>query len=168
MRKLLNKSFKREKGQAMVEFALVIGIFLLLSMAILDFGWIGYRYITFNYNYRVSTWNLTVDDPDIDYGYHWAEDGARYFLLEQFKKYAIGIKTSDIKINNPYISLETERKNITQPDGAVRLERRRYMNIKADISYSFPPLTPYGKFFFGDRITITKRLEKLRLLQVKH
>ena len=37
---------RREKGQAMVEFAFVLPLFLLLVMGIIDFGWLFYNYIS--------------------------------------------------------------------------------------------------------------------------
>ncbi len=37
---------RRESGQAMVEFAMVLPFFLLLVMGILDFGWLFYNYIS--------------------------------------------------------------------------------------------------------------------------
>ncbi|MGN1123331.1 MAG: TadE/TadG family type IV pilus assembly protein [Eubacterium sp.] len=40
------KKSKRENGQAMVEFVLVLPIFLLLICIILDFGWLFYNYIS--------------------------------------------------------------------------------------------------------------------------
>lgn len=42
---LLRKS-KRENGQAMVEFVLVLPIFLLIICMILDFGWLFFNYIS--------------------------------------------------------------------------------------------------------------------------
>ena len=44
MKKFHNKA-KKENGQAFVEFALVLPIFLLLIMGIIDFGWLFYNYI---------------------------------------------------------------------------------------------------------------------------
>jgi hypothetical protein len=41
----LKKHGKKENGQAAVEFALVLPIFLLLIFAIIDFGWLFYNYI---------------------------------------------------------------------------------------------------------------------------
>lgn len=37
---------KRESGQAIVEFAFVLPLFLILVMGILDFGWLFYNYIS--------------------------------------------------------------------------------------------------------------------------
>ena len=47
MKKLL-KGFKNEKGQAMVEFAIVLPLLLLVICAIIDFGWIFYNNISVN------------------------------------------------------------------------------------------------------------------------
>ncbi|MBR7073029.1 MAG: pilus assembly protein [Eubacterium sp.] len=41
------KKGRKESGQAIVEFALVLPLFLLLVMGILDFGWLFYNYISF-------------------------------------------------------------------------------------------------------------------------
>lgn len=40
--------FKKERGQAIVEFALVLPILLALLCGIIDFGWIYYNQITLN------------------------------------------------------------------------------------------------------------------------
>ena len=39
---------KREEGQAMVEFALVLPVLLILLCGIIDFGWLYYNQITLN------------------------------------------------------------------------------------------------------------------------
>ena len=44
MKKL--KKRKKESGQAVVEFAIVLPLFLLLVMGIIDFGWLFYNYIS--------------------------------------------------------------------------------------------------------------------------
>ena len=48
MRKRLRKAFKREDGQAMVEFALILPIFLLILCGIIDFGWLFYNQLSLN------------------------------------------------------------------------------------------------------------------------
>ena len=45
MKKLLHK---RERGQALVEFALVLPVLLVLLCGIIDFGWLYYNQITLN------------------------------------------------------------------------------------------------------------------------
>lgn len=42
------KKDKREDGQAMVEFALILPIFLLILCGIIDFGWLFYNQLSLN------------------------------------------------------------------------------------------------------------------------
>lgn len=42
------KKFKGEDGQAMVEFALILPIFLLILCGIIDFGWLFYNQLSLN------------------------------------------------------------------------------------------------------------------------
>ena len=42
------KKFKREDGQSMVEFALILPIFLLILCGIIDFGWLFYNQLSLN------------------------------------------------------------------------------------------------------------------------
>ena len=51
MKKRLRK-FKREDGQSMVEFALILPIFLLILCGIIDFGWLFYNQLSLNYACR--------------------------------------------------------------------------------------------------------------------
>lgn len=48
LKKLLKKLRKSEKGQAMVEFALVLPILLLLLCGIIDFGWLYFNQLLLN------------------------------------------------------------------------------------------------------------------------
>lgn len=42
------KKFRREDGQSMVEFALILPIFLLILCGIIDFGWLFYNQLSLN------------------------------------------------------------------------------------------------------------------------
>ena len=44
----IKKLIKKEKGQGIVEFALVFPIFLAIMLAIIDFSWIAYQSSVFN------------------------------------------------------------------------------------------------------------------------
>ena len=46
------KRLKNEKGQAMVEFALLLPILLILLMGIIDFGWLFYNQLALNNSCR--------------------------------------------------------------------------------------------------------------------
>ncbi|MEE1137978.1 MAG: TadE/TadG family type IV pilus assembly protein [Acutalibacteraceae bacterium] len=48
MKKHLRKKGKGEDGQAMVEFALILPIFLLILCGIIDFGWLFYNQLSLN------------------------------------------------------------------------------------------------------------------------
>lgn len=48
MKKSFFKRCKREDGQAMVEFALILPIFLLILCGIIDFGWLFYNQLSLN------------------------------------------------------------------------------------------------------------------------
>ena len=45
---MLKRFFRAEKGQALVEFALVLPLLLALLCGIIDFGWLYYNQITLN------------------------------------------------------------------------------------------------------------------------
>ena len=49
---MLRKLFKNESGQAMVEFAIVLPILLLLLCGIIDFGWLYFNQLTLNHAAR--------------------------------------------------------------------------------------------------------------------
>lgn len=66
------KQFKKENGQAMVEFALVLPILILLVGGIIDFGWIYFNQISVNNATREETRYIAIhyysikDDPDLE------------------------------------------------------------------------------------------------------
>ncbi len=47
-KRLSSKKNRREDGQAMVEFALILPIFLLILCGIIDFGWLFYNQLSLN------------------------------------------------------------------------------------------------------------------------
>ncbi len=48
MKKLSGKKSRREDGQATVEFALILPVFLLILCGIIDFGWLFYNQLSLN------------------------------------------------------------------------------------------------------------------------
>ena len=60
--------FRRESGQSMVEFALVLPVLLLLLCGIVDFGWIYYNQITLNNAAREGARYAVIHyDPTVDW-----------------------------------------------------------------------------------------------------
>jgi len=51
---------KKETGQAMVEFALVFPVFLLLLFAVIDFGWLGYQQLLFESTFQMTAWDFKM------------------------------------------------------------------------------------------------------------
>lgn len=49
---------KNEKGQAMVEYAIVLPIFLLVMMFLMEIGWITYQKVIFDYTCRNTAWEI--------------------------------------------------------------------------------------------------------------
>lgn len=65
--KHLYNFIKKEDGQDMVEFALVLPIFLLLVMGIIDFGWLFYNYISVENSARNAARIACVEYVDCCY-----------------------------------------------------------------------------------------------------
>ena len=55
---------KKEDGQAMVEFALILPIFLLILCGIIDFGWLFYNQISLNNACREGARYAVVNTAD--------------------------------------------------------------------------------------------------------
>lgn len=65
MKKLFkSKKGKNEDGQAMVEFALILPIFLLILCGILDFGWLFYNQLSLNNACREGARYAVVNTAD--------------------------------------------------------------------------------------------------------
>lgn len=60
---------KRENGQAMVEWALVFPIFLLLVCVVIDFSWLGYQQLLFEGAYQVAAWDFSLKTINPSTGY---------------------------------------------------------------------------------------------------
>lgn len=54
-------NYKKESGQALVEWALVFPLFLLIICIIMDFSWICYQNLMFESAYRSIAWDFPVN-----------------------------------------------------------------------------------------------------------
>ncbi len=68
-------AYKKEKGQAMVEMAIVLPVLLLLLCAIIDFGWVNYCKLSLSYASR---------------------EGARYGVVHADDPYAVDLITQRV------------------------------------------------------------------------
>ena len=65
---MMQKLLKNEKGQALVEFALILPILLILVCGIIDFGWLYYNQITLNNAAREGARYAVIHyDPSTDW-----------------------------------------------------------------------------------------------------
>ena len=63
-KRLFSKKNKREDGQAMVEFALILPIFILILCGIIDFGWLFYNQLSLNNACREGARYAVVNTGD--------------------------------------------------------------------------------------------------------
>lgn len=116
----------REKGQAMVEFALVLPILLILLLGIVEFGQIYYSYMVIQ--------NASRDGAR--YGSVWATNTEINQIVYD--------KTNQLKQENLAITI--------QPEPALR---KRGEQIKVQINYQVPLLTPMWNGLLPDPFPIT-------------
>lgn len=112
---------KREEGQAMVEFALVLPVFLLILCGIIDFGWLFYNQLSLNNACREGARYAVVNTAE----------GASTQAIENHIK---NLTTSVFANDGVDITIEyTSQGDPTAGDITVSLE--------ADISFFTPVLS---------------------------
>lgn len=164
---------KNEKGQSIIEFALVLPMFIFLLFFIIDVAWINYQTISFDYAYRQASWKLSISDSDLSKNRYLTGYYIDNLLIDNIEEKATGIIDKNLSIANASLYLWSESVTEKYP-GAIEYEYDyhynywRYMRIKGDFTYKIHPITPVGKILVGEEIVKTKYLEKERLLQVKN
>ena len=168
-----------EGGQGLVEFALVLPIFLLIIFMIIDFSWLCYQRSSFNYGYLKASCEITADDlGDMDalekipslYTYTGAT------VSDQIKKSISesndGILEGNLKVVNATATLYNKKDNYTIPNYKNEKEDAnsitRYMDLNAKLEYEITPLTFIGKTFIGDTVKIEKYLERTNIIKSHH
>ena len=126
MKGRLKKAFRREDGQSMVEFALILPIFLLILCGIIDFGWLFYNQLSLNNACR---------------------EGARYAVVHTADDADTGAITAHIEnLSSTVISNDGVRITVTYttPNDPTAGDIR--VDMEADISFFTPVLsTVMGK-----------------------
>jgi hypothetical protein len=165
---------RKESGQALVEYALVLPLFIIVLCAIIDCAWIGYQYISFDYSYREASWELSVDDSDVSQSHSLSGSQAAKVIIENMKATALGIDQANLSVSNDAIiqlwsEIKTDQYPATQK-GSYETKQNywRYMQIKAELTYKIHPLTPVGRTLFGGTITYAKKLNKTRLKTIQN
>ncbi|MFM1515773.1 TadE/TadG family type IV pilus assembly protein [Helcococcus ovis] len=166
---MLDKLFrlkKSEKGQGMVEFALVFPMFIFICLFIIEVGWIAYNYISFDYTYRVASWELRPKYDNTSKQPRGLYNGeVENLIYDKLKEN--GLSTSGIKITDASISFSTKDEDVVTINNYTDKSRKYYMEIKGNMTKEVPLITPVGKMFMGSSFPLTKKLDKLRLLESK-
>lgn len=131
MKKSFLKKCRREDGQAMVEFALILPIFLLILCGIIDFGWLFYNQLSLNNACREGARYAVV---------HTAENADTQAIINHIEN------TSTTVFANDGVDITVEYTSPADPtSGDIKV------NMQADISF----FTPVLSSILGKEKTIT-------------
>lgn len=166
-----------EKGQAIVEFALVFPMFLLIIFGIIDFSWIGYQKASFEYGYMQASWYVSAEDLN-DYDTLEKTPSQKTYtgtivadiLREDIEGSSLGIKPESLSVRNARAKLYNKEGGFKVPGATGRGDNEaygitRYMDISAFIDYEVQPLTFLGRTLFGDNFSFTKALDRTRVVR---
>lgn len=172
---------KFESGQAMVEFAIILPILLLIIFFIIDFCWVGYQKATFEQGVIHAGWNITADslgdtDPLEDVPSKQTYSGSTVAdpLLQGIQESSLwGLYTRRISVTGATATLYNVETNFNVPgrkpgDSVAAISRTRYMDLDADLSYEIYPLTFIGQMVFGRSIQVEKHLDCTRVIATQH
>lgn len=169
----LAHKFHRESGQTLVEFVLVLPLFLVLLFGVIDFGWIAYQKACFDYSRIHASWDfaeLNLSDPR--YGSYDSKgevtvtDG-----VADAVKHAIadapamkGFDPNQLSVSEASITLSNTDRDLEVPDrtgapsssanGVKSQQVARQAHLKAKVSYGLESLAG----FFGP-LTVTETVD---------
>lgn len=185
-----------EKGQAMVEFALVFPLFLMLVFAVIDFGWMGYHRLLFKSAYQITAWNFplklqnssggVLTDLEIvsgsvppSYGNDdmvVPQDGGGALSLgngikESMVSSSAGlISSDDLTVSGANADFETVQVNENYGTGSGTVTVEAYelrTKWNADLNYEVSVLTPVGKLFYpSGKMTVHRSVKQERTERV--
>lgn len=125
------KKFRREDGQSMVEFALILPIFLLILCGIIDFGWLFYNQLSLNNACREGARYAVVNT---------AEDADTQAIIDHIENVTTTV------FSNDGVDITIEYSSPADPTaGDITV------SMKADISF----FTPVLSTVLGEEKTIT-------------
>jgi hypothetical protein len=139
---MLKKFAKNEKGQAMVEFALITPLLILLLCGIIDFGWIYGNQILMN-----NAGRDTARYMSIHYDSAGADDDAKDETAEGILSDRLG--------PGSHANLDV--------DSILLYEANGDRKVQIIASYDLPLLTPLLSTFLGDETIIIRTDTIMRL-----
>lgn len=127
------KQFHREEGQAIVEAALVIPLFILILCGILDFGWIFYNQLNVN---------------------NYSREGARYAIVNSEKADLTSAVTNEVRL----ISGAADPETISVSVSIVNSE-----DVQVTVTKTVKVLTPIAGIFVPDQVVKIKSTSVMRI-----
>lgn len=169
---------KRDSGQGLVEFALTFWMYLLITFFIIDFGWVAFQRVSFEYGYSHASWSVSAADVGDEDNLEEAGCENTYAgatvstpLYDRLTSCSPGIIDGNLGIANAHAKLYNEAVTYSVPDTfgnpVPAISITRYMNLNADFSYVIHPLTPIGSMVFGDDIRVDKTLTRTRIVRTQ-
>lgn len=177
----------REMGQALVEWALVFPVFLLLVCGIIDFCWIGYQQLMFESSFQMTAWdftlNLSLTDKDIlgnpqlpSYGtYSPGNVVGTYALGEGIKQHMLQGATGFLKEDKLNVSdasaqfrIESKRESYMAGTTPIVLENYELLvDLEGELEYRVELLTPISRIFIpSGEVVLKKKLVRERIERV--
>jgi len=175
---MIKKLLKNDKGQGVLEFALVLPIFIFIIFTIIDFTWFAYQSHSINYSYQKAGWEISLSEigdnddlEDIPSIKIITGSLASKIIKDRISNSADGIISDNLAIENGKFTLSNKRANFQLPDRNNEIlygtRTNRYLQIDADITYSIKPLTYVGKIFFGNSYEIKRKLDRKIIAKVQ-
>lgn len=101
---------RREKGQAMVEYAVVLPIFLLVVMFLIEVGWVSYQKVIFDYTCRNAAWEIGNVNFEGYEGFTWPKwfKGAEDNVLKYGSLQELDVSSSN-RVIKEYFSIANDK-----------------------------------------------------------
>jgi len=173
------KISSNESGQSIVEFGLVLPLFLLILFFIIDFGWLAYQWASFEYGYIQASWSISAadlgdTDPLEDVPSEALYSGAIVAdtIRDDLKNSSLGISSDNLSVTNAQAVLYNTEENFAVPgrkpnEPVMAVSRTRYMKLSATLRYDVQPMTYVGRLFFGSMISFEKDLDRTRVVRTQ-
>ena len=152
---------RRTSGQALVEFALVFPLFIMILFAIIDFGWMAYQKAAFDYSRIHTSWDyagLDVGNPSstiFEWSYEKTDptessmtyDDARVqdAVKASIKKApSIGFDANELTVTNAKVTIPNVPSESTVPDRNLDATKAtkvtRQARLEATVRYNVKPI----------------------------
>lgn len=175
------QAFRGEKGQSMVEFAMILPLFLLLIFFIIDFGWYAYQRSMFDQGYAHAGWNVSraqLGDTDpideVPAAQVYTGSAVETALADEVSASSLwGFIPANLTVSNARARLYNQETSFAVPgrledDVVPAISRTRYMELEADLTYRIYPLTFVGHMLFGSYAEVDKTLSCTRVTATVH